>query len=460
MKNLSFSAFLVLPSVLFTLVNVQSITAALVKNTNIGSTVPEVSIPRRQILSQTTSPTTYYVSSSGSDDNDGLSVQSPFRRIQKAANLTNPGDTVMIMNGVYTNENTWAVVHISRSGTANSWIKYQAYPGHTPKIKHNAWDGIIITERASYIEVKGLEVEGNNGKITLDYALSQQYIENPLTNGNCISIDEKSHHIRILNNKTHNCGGAGIRTFRADYVTISGNEVYNNAWYGIHGNSGIVLYQNWNSDTNHQGDQWGYKMYVTNNRVYNNRQYISWIASGKIQDGNGIIVDDARNTQINSTLGAYRGKVLIANNLSYQNGASGILTFKSDNVNIINNTLYMNSQSPEITKGQLGADSSSNVNIFNNIVYSYPGKKINTAFESTNVIFKNNMYFNSPRIWPVVASDIVADPKFVNASNGDFRLQSTSPAINAGIPFMKNDFADDLRPSGAGYDIGAYEYQF
>ena len=35
---------------------------------------------------------TYYVSGSGSDSNNGLSVGAPFRTIQAAANLTLPGD--------------------------------------------------------------------------------------------------------------------------------------------------------------------------------------------------------------------------------------------------------------------------------------------------------------------------------------------------------------------------------
>ncbi|WGV27777.1 right-handed parallel beta-helix repeat-containing protein [Halotia branconii] len=365
------------------------------------------------------------------------------------------------MNGVYTNAYPSYVVYLSRSGTNNAWIKFQAYPGHSPKIKHNGWHGILITKGASYIEIKGLEVEGNNANITLDYAKSQQYNgNNPLTNGNCISIDGQktthSHHIRILNNKVHNCGGSGIGAAQTDYLTIDGNEVFNNAWYSIHANSGIVLYQNWNSDTN----KTDYKMYVTNNKVYNNRQYIPWIVNGKIVDGNGIIVDDSQNTQNGSTLGAYQGRTLIANNLSYKNGGSGILSFRSDRIDVINNTLYLNSLSPEITKGQLGADESSNVMFFNNIVYSSPDKKVNSAWLSTNVTYKKNMYFNSSKIYPVFSSDIVANPQFINPSTADFRLKTTSPAINSGVNFIKTDFLNNPRPSGSASDIGAYEYQF
>lgn len=420
----------------------------------------ETTVSSPKLISQATSGVTYYVSGSGSNTNNGLSPSSAFSTIQKAASMTKPGDKVLIMNGIYTNSNSGSVVTINRSGTANAWIKYHAYPGHSPKIKHNAWNGILITDGAAYIEIYGLEIEGNNTKITLDYAQSQKYnSNNPLTNGNCINIEGRKttnpHHIRILNNKVHNCGGAGISTAEADYVMIDGNEVYNNAWYSVNANSGISMYQNVNYDSNT-----GYKMYVTNNRVYNNRQYIPWIKYGKITDGNGIIIDDSQHTQNGSTLGAYKGRTLVANNITYQNGGSGIGAHRSEHVDIINNTAYMNNQSPEINYGQIFPNYSSDFKILNNILYAYPGKKVNHKPSGTNVIFNYNIYANSTAIGAKGANDIVADPQFVNPSAGDFRLKSTSPAINNGAQFMQKDFINNPRPSGNRSDIGAYEYQF
>ncbi|MDD1417362.1 DUF1565 domain-containing protein, partial [Dolichospermum sp. ST_con] len=112
---------------------------------------------------------TYYVSAdtAGNDSNDGLSTSSPFKTIQKAANLTNPGDTVLIMNGVYTNTDPFGgIVSIKRSGTSNAPITYKAYPGHSPKLQSNGWNAISITNGASYIEINGLELIGNNSNIT------------------------------------------------------------------------------------------------------------------------------------------------------------------------------------------------------------------------------------------------------------------------------------------------------
>ena len=45
----------------------------------------------------------YYVSGIGKDGNDGLSTNTAFQTIQKAADLVKPGDTVLVMNGLYKN---------------------------------------------------------------------------------------------------------------------------------------------------------------------------------------------------------------------------------------------------------------------------------------------------------------------------------------------------------------------
>ncbi|MEH2024352.1 right-handed parallel beta-helix repeat-containing protein [Nostoc sp.] len=414
-QGFSLSAYLAIPLVLGLLAEGESIKVSLIKNVRQVSTNKEIILSSRKLISTKATPETYYVSGTGNDKNSGVSSSSPFKTIQKAANITKPGDTVLIMNGVYTNANPGGnVVSITRSGTANAWIKFKAYPGHYPKIQHNGWNGILIDNGASYIEINGLEVVGNNANITLDYAMSQKSNKvNPLTNGNCINVDGRkngrSHHIRIVNNKVHGCGGAGISAIESDYVTISNNVVFDNAWYSVYGCSGISMLNNWNSDNNR-----GYKMFVTNNKSYNNRMYIPWIAVGKITDGNGIIIDSTRNDQNNSTLGAYKGRTLVQNNLTFNNGGSGIHAFLSEHVDILNNTGVLNNQSPEIKGSQIYAHTSSDVRILRNILYAFPGKNINTNTKNKNVIYDYNIYINSSNISVKGSHDIVADSQFLS----------------------------------------------
>ena len=457
---LGLSASLVLPWALTGLVQGQRITESLIKDVRQSSTDQEMPLPNRKLISAISTATKYYVSGKGNDRNSGLTTSSAFRTIQRAADLTKPGDTVLIMNGEYQNAHPeGTVLEIKRSGTANAWITYKAYPGHRPKIQHNGWHGIWIYNRASYIEVNGLEVEGNNGKMSSKYALGQKNDQfNPLTNGNCISIDGtqngRPHHIRILNNKVHDCGGGGISAIESDYITVDNNEVFNNAWNSTHGCSGISLLNNWNSDNNQN-----YKMFITRNKVYNNKMLVPWFTTGKIQDGNGIIVDRGMNKQKGSKLSAYRGRTLIASNISYKNGGGGIHTFQSENIDIVYNTSYLNNQSPEISCGQISINASNNVNVLNNILYSERGKPINVRYGGSNVRFDYNLNANSSLIKGSGPSDMIADPQFMNASAGDFRLKLTSPAINSGMNFnsVTTDFLGEPRVKGSRSDRGALE---
>nr|MDZ8234534.1 right-handed parallel beta-helix repeat-containing protein [Nostoc sp. ChiQUE02] len=449
------SASLVLPWALTGLVQGEKITESLVKDVRQSSTDQEMPLPSRKLISQVSTATTYYVSGTGNDKNSGLSTSSPFRTIQRAANLTGPGDTVFIMNGEYKNVGqSGSALYIKRSGKANAWIRYKAYPGHFPKIRHNVWSGIDLSKGVSYIEINGLEIIGNNANITLAYALSQKSnTSNPLTNGSCINIDGRKgpvHHINILNNKVHDCGSAGISVISADYVKVDNNTVYNNAWYSVYGCSGISFLKNWNSDDNR-----GYKMFATNNRVYNNRMYVPWISVGKITDGNGIIVDNLKQGKN----GPYKGRTLVANNITYKNGGSGIHAHDSEHVDIVNNTAYLNQQSPELKKGQIYAGYSNDVKIFNNIVYGSAGKNANSNVKNTNVIYDYNLYPKGVVIAVMGPHDIIADPQFVNTSIADFRVKATSQAIDSGYYWkdLKTDYAGNPRPAGSGYDRGAFE---
>ncbi|MDZ8077739.1 MAG: choice-of-anchor Q domain-containing protein [Nostoc sp. SerVER01] len=461
---LSLSASVVLPWALTGMVQGQKITESLVTDVPQSSTVQENKLPNRKLISAIPgASTTYYVSGSGSDKNSGLTASSPFRTPQRAANLTKPGDTVLLMNGVYSNSSpAGSVLVVTRSGAPNAWITYKAYPGHSPKIQHNGWHGIWIKDGASYIEVNGIEVEGNNRNISLSYALSQKNnTSNPKTSGGCITVDGRGkgrpHHVRILNNKVHDCGGGGVTGLEIDYLTVDNNEIYNNAWYSPFGNSGLSLLGNWNYDNNQ-----GYRIFITNNKVYRNRMYVPWIFNGKIQDGNGIICDRFRHDNAGAKLAPYQGRTLIANNIVYENGGGGIHAFRTNKIDVIHNTSYLNSQTPGLQTGGISMNITDDVKVLNNIVYAQSGKSaISSSGKNTNTVFNYNLYNGGSGTSGKGVNNIIADAQFVNASARDFRLKSTSPAINSGIKFdyLKTDFLGNPRVKGFAPDRGAYEIQ-
>jgi parallel beta-helix repeat protein len=319
---------------------------------------------------------TYYVAGSGSDQNSGLTPQSAFRNLQTAAARTQPGDTVYVMDGTYTHPNAFDnILTVTRSGTPDAWITYKAYPGQRPRLVSRNWHGICVQE-AAYIVIEGFELEGNNHQITLQQAIEQQQnLNNPLTSGNGIGIHPSlaatpvnSHHVIVRNNTVYGFGGGGIYSVKADYLTIENNVVHDNALYAPYGCSGISTFQNWNSDA-----ATGVKMVIRSNTVYHNQNLVPFYLMGRITDGNGIIVDDSRNTLLGSTQGQYLGQTLIEGNRVYRNGGRGIHVYQSDRVTVTYNIILQNCLSPAVRDGEVTAMSASQVQIVNNRLQANPG---------------------------------------------------------------------------------------
>jgi parallel beta-helix repeat protein len=396
------------------------------------------------------------------------------------------------MNGTYTSTKS-DILSIYRTGEPGKWIRYKAYPGHTPKLKsgNNNWQGIYFNG-VSYILIEGLTLEGNNDNVTEAQAKTQLKDTNgdgkidamepkPEYSGTGIGINpdynnlaQPSHHIIIRKNTVYNFGSGGIYTYGADFVVLEDNVLYNNVWYSPYGASGISFYQN--RDT--QPGYTGYRMIVRRNISYGNRNFLpcSCVGFEKISDGNGIIVDDSRNTQNESPYGIYTGKTLLANNIVHDNWGRGLHVFESDNVNIINNTAFSNSYGPTIPQGQISVINADNVRVYNNIAvpYQYRSGFTNKSYtpgklNNSNVTFDYNLSFGGTGFFdsdPGVSDPIATrnnlvgvNPQFVNEGARNFKLQTNSPAIDKGTSSYapKNDIEKSLRPRGAGVDIGAYE---
>jgi hypothetical protein len=416
----------------------------------------------------------FYVNGvSGSNSSAGTSVAKAFLTLQKAADVSQAGDTIFVMNGTYTNSAPGNPVLLhKKSGTPTKPIIYKNYLNHKPILSFNGWHGIKI--EGSYITFDGLTVRGNSANVTLNEALNQpESCKNPSGtvdpkfNGNGIYTDgrnsPKVHHITIRNCTVYECCGSGIQTVQSDYVTIENNLVYNNAWYSIFAPSGISLYQMWNFDS-----QTGLKNIIRNNICYGNRMFVPWPSNNcTFTDGNGIIIDDSKNTQSGSTLGLYKGRTLVTNNICYKNGGSGIHSFVSEHVDIINNTSFFNSQTPSINNGEIYPSKSGDIRIFNNILWSPSSKKLNSNLQNAaDNLYDYNLHFGG--IFPTLtgANTLKGDPMFQDTAKANFQLKSNSPAINKGINVLSStnaplvDILGNARPFGGKYDMGAYEFGY
>lgn len=445
----------------------------------------------------------FYVSESGSNTNTGLSRNAPFATLQYAADQTKPGDTVYVLNGTYeVSDPNSNVLQINTSGESGAWIRYKAYPGQTPKIKVRNWSGISVNG-ARYILIEGLIIEGNRAELQqAGYPGAYRYPAdrgNPLVSGNCLGIspkyqteeeiaqgipEQRSHHVIVRKMKISDCPGGGIYTTRADYVRIEDNVVGSNAYYSPWGNSGISMYQSWNSD-----NRTATKMFVQRNLVFDNRNEVpTWQSNPNdfskqvVTDGNGIIIDDTRNAQTysGSTNEIYKGRTYVANNIVFDNGGRGIHVFSSDNVHVVNNTTYNNSQQAATPEGEITTICARNVRVYNNIMYARPDRPANTRIGTNEVttfcdlpggvdrndkatqIFDYNLVFSGTGFDSNRTNNIFGqDPQFLNLANRDFYPLPSSPALNRGSSslYAKTDFGGTPRPQNGGVDIGAFERQ-
>ena len=234
----------------------------------------------------------------------------------------------------------------------------------------------------------------------------------------------------------------------------------------IYAGSGISLL----GDSNFDATDNVYKQLVRNNVCYGNQTFQPWVAltPPAISDGNGIILDVNQKTSTHPT-GSYIGRTLVQSNLCFNNGGSGIHSYHSYRIDIINNTACLNSASPALQYPEIFANSSNDVRIFNNILVApvaaagQPAEPVNASYTSTNVVFSHNLYYGG-NIAPIMGSgDVIGSPQFVNPSIdpgvADFHLQATSPALATGIvqPFSPFLDLDGRIRNAAAPDKGAYE---
>jgi Abnormal spindle-like microcephaly-assoc'd, ASPM-SPD-2-Hydin len=123
-----------------------------------------------------------------------------------------------------------------------------------------------------------------------------------------------------------------------------------------------------------------------------------------------------------------------------------------------NNTLYDCGRRANGDSGAISA--SAPVTVVNNIIVATAGEtylapnSLTTRFSGNN-----NLFFGAGAKPAFSTASLNVDPRLVDPVNANFQLQSGSPAIDHGAnTSITRDVVQALRPSGAAYDMGAYEY--
>lgn len=422
----------------------------------------------------------WIVSPTGDDRADGRTEQTSFATPQAALNVAQPGDIILLQTGTY-HGGLKPTASFVRPGTPAGWITLKNYPGHTPLLTGNAWNIVNLSfgtksrpdtdHTLAYLEIRGLHVRGESDLVEKKFPETIGKSDSR-SNSNGIAIDGRHmkqvpHHLRIADNVVEYCPGQGIGALESDWVTFENNISRYNCWHTIYATSGFSTLGASNFDSADNV----YKNLIRNNVSHRNETFQAWARVKKISDGNGIIIDVNQATD-DRPQGSYIGRTLVANNLCYDNGGSGIHTVRANRVDIINNTAYLNSASKALQYSQIFTYRSNDVRVMNNILVApvadvANGEKPETVNrlngKNSNVVFSHNLY-SGGNIAPTLGEgDVVAAPEFVKASIdpklADFRLTAGSPAIRAGRwePFAPTiDLAGQLRDLNTPPDLGAY----
>ena len=429
----------------------------------------------------------------GSDSNSG-SESSPFKTINKAISESIPGTTILVMDGLYQNNNYGTglngtslnnspVVNFNQSGVIGSPITLKNLNGHSPKIQFDGAGGIKFPNGVNNIIVEGFEIEGPSASITYEQAIadreykilvSEDDDDNTSYNHNYFSGKGiwgygPHNNIIIRNNVVYNTPGSGIRFNDSDYITIENNTVYNTTWWTSSASSAVVYAESISSEGDNGSD---IKMIMRGNIIYNNWNRIPFYVT-QLPDNNGNVggnygtasqdyILDGQGLYVTRSDPDYAGIFLFENNICVNNGKNGINFDHSDSASAIyrNNTLYFNGVHNIIQMQEHGellhvgnnkvagikANGVLNATVVNNIIVTRDNEYSALAFNDITGtrLAVNNIFQNGTYAWPATVDNnlVNVDPLFVSAPttvNGlidisitDFSLTSNSPAINAG----------------------------
>jgi len=373
---------------------------------------------------------TYYVSPSGSDANPGTEA-APFRTIQKAADLVNPGDVVIVEDGVYTDtDGDSSVVAVRRGGTSSAMVTFRARNKWSAKldgVNGTAARGFDFKNGVGYVRIEGFEIYGVAN------------VGSPVTgrgSASGISLYAGGHDSEIVGNHIHDVGRV---------CTLSTNTNGQVAIFVQQPN--VIIEQNLVHDIG--------RFFPGENGCTYSGGFFGW----RTLD---------HGVYLNSNTPGANGAI-IRNNIFYNTRHGwGVQFYSGDltNINVVNNTFAFGNPNHNYTHITLHA-TITNSNIMNNIFYNPEGgRTMQAPVFSGSLTVSNNITsgtamtdVSTPAGMTLVDNLLNTDARLVDAPR-DFHLQTGSPAIDFGLTLalVLIDFDGRTRPRGAAYDVGAYEY--
>lgn len=467
------------------------------------------------------SQTNYYVSTSGDNGNDGLTIASAWETVQHAMDNAPANSIVNILAGTYNEK-----VEMNVSGTAGGQIIFQNYQTDVAVISGSGLggnDAIIGIFDQSYVTIKGLQVANNE-------QLDAQGI---IVEGDCQSVELRDNEVYNINFSTNPADvatetrnsqpiivygsnasapvsgliidGNIVRDSRTGYsegLAVNGNvdgfEVTNNEVYNV-SNIGIdIIGHEGTASANDQARNG----IITDNLVYNCKSPYATAAGIYVDGGMDLIIernvvhDGQWGIEIGcENLGKTTSGVIVRNNFIYNNDDAGLVmggyNFPSEsgkviNSEMLNNSLYHNDQLSggigEVT-GEINVTYVENCRISNNIVHANPPTGLLLYVDPVNSIgltLDYNLYYSDAlaefeyegafyadfAAYEAAgiqdAESTFADPKMMAPAAGDLHLTADSPALDEGDPATSSagttDIDGEARVDNGTIDVGADEF--
>lgn len=384
--------------------------------------------------------------------------------IQGAIDIANPGDTVLVAPGTYTenlNFNGKAITVTSSAGAGPTILDGGA---KAPVVLFHSGEGAASV-------LNGFTIQ--NGS-TLNSAFA----------GAGVSISSASPTItnNIIQNNS-GCDGGGLAVELSSAV-IQGNTITNNNDFACSGGDGSGIWIGGNGSAQIIGNV------ITNNMATNagSGGGVALFAAGTPTLRNNVIAGNVTGGVSPATQGGgiwivNQSDALIIQNLIYNNtaqqGAGVYFLVPSGDTGptLVNNTIVGGSDSSQGVA--LYADGFDNqVRLFNNLLIGSSAQNAvfcDGLYQAEPPLFLNNDAFapSGTGFQGTCAGssgqngNISADPLFVNLAAGDFHLQNSSPAIDVGTNAATNlpntDFAGNPRILDGNndcvntVDLGVYE---
>lgn len=419
----------------------------------------------------------YVVSPGGSDANSGTS-SAPFKTIERALEAAMPGDTVVVMPGMYRE-----LVKFPRSGKAGEPIVLKsAVPGGAvlegTGVEVPEWFGLLTADSVSHIEVNGFRVEnspqrgiwikgtGKEENLVLKNCQVRQ------TGLSAIAVEEV-RNVQLLNCEASYAGNgyAGFYLFRNQQVLLDGCAAHHNGAGGGGLAQGFVFYE-------------GADYQVKNCLAYRNNRDGFDTGGGEVGTQNISFTDcySYQNGEDGFGLNSYAAHAEYLRCVSYGNGSNDFNFYQGvSDVSVTNCTMVGSTHYFWIDGSDDIRRAVSDIRILNCIGTDAGDRAIITIAPVQNIQFDYNCWtgnfsgYGEFCLWNMGAQEIAlefgdvgpggawftrlgqgahsfsADPLLVSVAQSDFHLTAASPCIDAGL-----DVGLPFR--GSAPDLGAFEY--